>query len=60
VAEGVIPHEYFLEFIMASKSARHRAKLKAKHRKERARKAGLYKVRKAGGRMKRVKRITRR
>jgi len=44
----------------ANKSARHRAKLKAKHRKERARKAGLYKVRKAGGRMKRIKRITRR
>lgn len=50
-----------MEFTMASnKSARLRAKLKAKSRKERARKAGLLKVRKAGGRMKRIKRITRR
>ena len=44
----------------SNKSARHRAKLKAKHTKERCRKAGLLKVRKAGGRMKRIKRITRR
>ncbi|MFT5584670.1 MAG: hypothetical protein ACI9VR_002255 [Cognaticolwellia sp.] len=35
-------------------SARHRAKLKAKKRKERMRKTGLLKVRKAGGRMKAV------
>ncbi len=37
---------------MSKKSARHRAKLKAKHRKVRLRKAGFLKVRKAGGRMK--------
>jgi len=40
------------------KSARHRAKLKAKHRKARLRVKGLLKVRKAGGRMKRIKRRT--
>ena len=33
------------------KSARHRAGLKAKKHKERARKAGLMKVRRAGGRL---------
>jgi hypothetical protein len=42
--------------VKSSKSARHRAKLKAKSRKERLRKAGLLKKRKAGGRLKRVKR----
>jgi len=41
---------------MSSKSARYRAKLKAKKVKERCRKSGLMKVRKNGGRMKRVKR----
>lgn len=41
---------------MSNKSARHRAKLKAKHRKVRLRKAGFLKVRKAGGRMKVVRR----
>lgn len=35
-----------------SKSARHRAKLKAKKHKERARKAGLCKVNRPGGRLK--------
>lgn len=34
-----------------SKSARHRAKLKAKKHKERARKAGLTKVNRPGGRL---------
>ncbi|MCB9777294.1 MAG: hypothetical protein H6742_01855 [Alphaproteobacteria bacterium] len=38
---------------MASKSARHRAKLRAKFRKSRARQCGQMKVKKAGGRMKR-------
>ena len=38
------------------KTSRYRAKLKAKKAKERLRKKGLLKVRKAGGRMKRVKR----
>ena len=37
---------------MASKSARHRAKLKAKHMKKRARDCGFSKVRKKGGRVK--------
>ena len=41
--------------VRSGKSARHRAKLKAKKRKERLRKTGLLKVRKAGGRMKRVR-----
>lgn len=41
--------------VRSGKSARYRAKLKAKKRKERLRKSGLLKVRKAGGRMKRVK-----
>ena len=41
---------------MSNKSARLRAKLKAKHRKVRLRKAGFMKVRKAGGRMKVVNR----
>lgn len=34
------------------KSARHRAKLKAKKHKERARKSGLCKVKRPGGRLK--------
>ncbi len=38
----------------SGKSARLRAKLKAKKRKERLRKSGLLRTRKAGGRMKRV------
>ena len=37
-----------------NKAARSKAKLKAKHRKQRLRKKGQLKVRKAGGRMKRV------
>lgn len=37
---------------MASKSARHRAKLKAKHKKKRMRECGFMKVKKKGGRMK--------
>ena len=41
-----------------SKSARYRAKLKAKKSKERCRKRGLMKVRTAGKRMKRIKRKT--
>jgi hypothetical protein len=41
--------------VRSGKSARYRAKLKAKKRKERMRKAGVLKVRKAGGRMRRVK-----
>ena len=40
------------------KTARYRAKLKAKKSKERLRKKGLLKVRKNGGRIKRVKRKT--
>jgi hypothetical protein len=44
--------------VKSSKSSRHRAKLKAKSRKERLRKAGLLKKRKAGGRMKRIARKT--
>ncbi len=40
----------------SSKSARHRAKLKAKHKKQRLRKAGLLAKRKPGARMKRVSR----
>lgn len=40
----------------SSKSARHRAKLKAKHKKQRLRKAGLMAKRKPGARMKRVRR----
>ena len=42
----------------SNKSARHRAKIKAKHRKQRLRSKGLLKVRKPGGRMKRIKRRT--
>ena len=42
-----------------NKTARYRAKLKAKKQKERLRKSGLLKVRTPGGRMKRVKRRTR-
>ncbi len=38
---------------MAGKSARHRAKLKAKHMKKRSRDCGFSKVRKKGGRVKR-------
>jgi hypothetical protein len=45
--------------VKSGKSARHRAKLKAKSRKERLRKAGQLKVRKPGARMKRVKRAAR-
>ena len=41
-----------------NKSARHRAKLKHKHQKVRARVSGLMAVRKPGGRMKRIKRRT--
>jgi hypothetical protein len=41
--------------VRSGKSARYRAKLKAKKSKERARKAGFMAVRKAGGRMKRIK-----
>ena len=41
-----------------NKSARYRAKLKAKKSKERLRKRGLLKVRKSGGRIKRIKRKT--
>ncbi len=37
-----------------SVTARYRAKLKAKKQKERARKAGLMKVKRPGGRLKRV------
>ena len=40
----------------SKKSARYRAKLKAKHRKQRLRKGGLLAKRKAGGRLKRVRR----
>lgn len=39
---------------MARSSARHRAKLKARHQKARHRNAGHMRVRKNGGRMKRV------
>ena len=42
-----------------NKSARYRAKLKAKKRKERLRKRGLLKVRTPGARMKPIKRKTR-
>lgn len=45
---------------MASKTARHRAKLRAKWRKERLRKKGLLKVVRAGGRMKAKGRLARR
>ena len=41
-----------------NKTARYRAKLKAKKSKERARKKGWMKVRSAGKRMKRIKRKT--
>ena len=41
-----------------AKSARYRAKLKAKKSKERTRKRGWLKVRKAGKHMKRIKRKT--
>lgn len=40
--------------VRSGKSARYRAKLKAKKCKERARKAGFMTVRKNGGRMKRI------
>ena len=40
------------------KTARYRAKLKAKKNKERLRKKGLLKVRTPGGKMKRIKRKT--
>lgn len=39
----------------SNKSARYRAKLKAKHAKKRARECGFMRVRKNGGRMKRVR-----
>ncbi|MFT4974529.1 MAG: hypothetical protein ACI8S6_000412 [Myxococcota bacterium] len=42
----------------SNKSARHRAKLKAKYNKARRRAKGLLKVRKPGERMKPVKRRT--
>lgn len=38
----------------SNKTARYRAKLKAKHLKERMRKSGWLRKKKAGGRMKRV------
>ena len=41
-----------------NKSARYRAKLKAKKKKERARKKGLLKVRGPSKRLKRIKRKT--
>lgn len=41
---------------MAAKSARHRAKLRAKFRKARLRKAGFMDKRKSGGRLKAHKR----
>ncbi len=41
--------------VRSGKSARYRAKLKAKKFKERLRKSGLLRKRKAGGRMKRVR-----
>jgi hypothetical protein len=44
--------------VRSHKSARHRAKLKHKHKKVRLRKSGLLAVRKAGGRMKRIRRKT--
>jgi hypothetical protein len=44
--------------VKSGKSARHRAKIKAKSKKERLRKAGALKVRRPGGRMKRIKRRT--
>jgi hypothetical protein len=40
----------------SGKSARHRAKLKAKHLKQRLRKSGLMAKRKPGARMKRIRR----
>lgn len=40
---------------MASRSSRHRAKLRAKFKKARTRQAGFMKVRKNGGRMKVIK-----
>ena len=43
-----------------NKTARLRAKLRAKWRKDRLRKAGNLKVRKNGGRMKAVGRVSRR
>ena len=39
----------------SNRSARHRAKLKAKKQKERARKGGLLRKRKAGGHLKKFK-----
>jgi hypothetical protein len=39
---------------MAKKTGRHRAKLKNKHMKDRARKAGLMRTNQKGGRLKRV------
>ncbi len=41
---------------MANKTARYRAKLKAKFRRRRLIKAGYMRTRKAGGRMKMIKR----
>ena len=45
-----------LKMPSGNKAARSKAKLKAKHRKERLRKKGLLKVRKPGGRMKPIRR----
>jgi hypothetical protein len=45
---------------MAKSTARYRAKLAAKWRKQRMRKRGLLKVKKAGGRMKATGRLGRR
>ena len=44
--------------VRSHKSARHRAKLKAKHKTVRLRKTGHLKVRTAGGRMKPVHRAS--
>ncbi len=44
-----------LEDAMAGRSARYKAKLKAKKMKERARKGGYLKKRKPGGRMKKLR-----
>jgi predicted methyltransferase len=41
--------------VRSGKTARYRARLKAKSKKERLRKAGFLKVKKAGGRMKKTR-----
>ena len=50
--------QYNCEEDVMKKTARYRAKLKAKKNKERLRKKGLLKVRTPGGKMKRIKRKT--